>query len=126
MYCHLKELRRKCLFDNCFKIQTIIVSLSFFFLFFLNTSNPYILTAQPDEGELVAKLVSLFSSTVLSVLFGLKTFNVQFKYLSYSKWIVLVLYIFSWSFTVMGMLLVTTNNGNQVRLYHSFCLHSVC
>jgi hypothetical protein len=82
----------------------------------MNTSNSYILTAQPDQGELVAKLVSLFSSTVLSVLFGLKTFNVQFKYLSYSKWIVLVLYIFSWSFTVMGMLLVTTNNGNQIHL----------
>ncbi|KAG0754083.1 hypothetical protein G6F57_013690 [Rhizopus arrhizus] len=78
----------------------------------MNTTNSYILTAQPDQGELVAKLVSLFCSTVLSVLFGLKTFNVQFKYLSYSKWIVLVLYIFSWSFTVMGMLLVTTNNGN--------------
>jgi hypothetical protein len=68
-------------------------------------------SAQPDAGELVAKLVSLFSVSVLSVLFGTKTFNVQFKYLSYSKWIVLVLYIFSWAFTVMGMVLVTTNNS---------------
>ncbi|CEG80730.1 hypothetical protein RMATCC62417_15026 [Rhizopus microsporus] len=69
-------------------------------------------STQPDGGELTAKLVSLFSSTVLSVLYGVKTYNVQFKYLSYSRWLILLLYILSWAFTVMSMLLVTTNNGN--------------
>lgn len=68
-------------------------------------------STQPDGGELAAKLVSLFSSTVMSVLYGVKTYNVQFKYLTYSRWLILLLYIFSWAFTVMGMLLVTTNNG---------------
>ncbi|RCH88074.1 hypothetical protein CU097_007928 [Rhizopus azygosporus] len=69
-------------------------------------------STQPDGGELAAKLVSLFSSTILSVLYGVKTYNVQFKYLTYSRWLILLLYIFSWAFAVMSMILVTTNNGN--------------
>lgn len=70
-------------------------------------------STQPDSGELAAKVISLLCVSSLSTLFGLKTFNVQFKYLSYSKWIVLALYLFSWAFTVMGMILVTTNNCNN-------------
>ncbi|CAO3689227.1 unnamed protein product [Rhizopus stolonifer] len=77
-------------------------------------------STQPDSGELAAKIISLLCVSSLSTLFGLKTFNVQFKYLSYSKWIVLALYLFSWAFTVMGMVLVTTNNYNFVS-----CLMSI-
>ncbi|KAI9318194.1 hypothetical protein BX666DRAFT_1935871 [Dichotomocladium elegans] len=69
---------------------------------------------QPDGGELASKLVSIFSITVMTALFGIKTYNVQFKYLTYSRWLVLTLYIISWGFTCAGMLFVTTNNGNPL------------
>lgn len=65
---------------------------------------------QPDGAELAAKLVSLFSFSLLSLLFGVETYNVHFRYLTYSRWLVLILYIFSWAFTIISMLLVTTNN----------------
>jgi hypothetical protein len=76
----------------------------------MNSEN-FIRTPQPDGAELAAKLVSLFSFSLLSFLFGIKTFNIHFKYLSYSRWLVLALYILSWSFTCISMVLVTTNNG---------------
>lgn len=74
-------------------------------------SPDFIQTPQPDSSEIAAKIVSLLSITVLSTLFGTKTFNIQFKYLSYSRWLVLALYILSWAFTAISMVLVTTNNG---------------
>ncbi|KAI7859390.1 hypothetical protein BDC45DRAFT_214254 [Circinella umbellata] len=74
---------------------------------------------QPDGGELASKIVSLLSIGAMSVLFGIKTFNVQFKYLTYSRWLVLVLYIISWGFTCAGMLFVTTNNGNSLSCFLS-------
>jgi hypothetical protein len=73
----------------------------------------------PDGGELAAKIVSLISVTLLSLLFGVKTFNVTFQYLSYSRWLVLALYVISWSFTTISMLLVTTNNGNYTSCFLS-------
>ncbi|KAI8890995.1 hypothetical protein K501DRAFT_235918 [Backusella circina FSU 941] len=84
----------------------------------MNSDN-FIRTPQPDGAELAAKLVSLFSFSLLSVLFGIKTFNIHFKYLSYSRWLVLALYILSWSFTCISMVLVTTNNGNFVSCFLS-------
>lgn len=75
------------------------------------TSPDFIQTPQPDGSEIAAKIVSLVSFSVLSVLFGVKTYNVQFKYLTYSRWLVLALYVLSWAFTVISMVLVTTNNG---------------
>ncbi|KAL7310539.1 hypothetical protein PS15m_010027 [Mucor circinelloides] len=75
-------------------------------------SPDFIQTPQPDASELAAKIVSLLSVTVLSGLFGMKTFSIQFKYLSYSRWLVLTLYILSWAFTAFSMVLVTTNNAN--------------
>ena len=75
---------------------------------------------QPDGGELASKIVSLLSVGAMSMLFGIKTFNVQFKYLTYSRWLVLVLYIISWGFTCAGMLFVTTNNGTvkQKKIFY--------
>lgn len=75
------------------------------------TSPDFVKTPQPDGSELAAKLVSLLSITALSILFGIKTFNVQFRYLTYSRWLVLALYVLSWAFTTISMILVTTNNG---------------
>ncbi|KAI9244009.1 hypothetical protein BDA99DRAFT_529537 [Phascolomyces articulosus] len=74
---------------------------------------------QPDGGELASKIVSLISVGAMAMLFGIKTFNVQFKYLTYSRWLVLLLYIISWGFTCAGMLFVTTNNGNYLSCFLS-------
>ncbi|KAI7904035.1 uncharacterized protein BX663DRAFT_530637 [Cokeromyces recurvatus] len=81
----------------------------------MNTADApnFIRTPQPDHSEIAAKIVSLISFSVLSCLFGMKTFNIQFRYLTYSRWLVLILYLFSWSFTVFSMLLVTTNNETR-------------
>ncbi|KAI7906600.1 uncharacterized protein BX663DRAFT_497043 [Cokeromyces recurvatus] len=76
-------------------------------------------STQPDSGELLSELVSLFSISIMSVLFGIKTFNVQFKYLSYSRWLVLTLYILSWSFTMSAAIFASTNNGNYMSCFLS-------
>ncbi|KAL7310986.1 hypothetical protein PS15m_008810 [Mucor circinelloides] len=85
----------------------------------MDTSHYLPQSSQPDGPEIAAKLVSLFSVTLLSALFGVKTYNVHFKYLSYSKWLILALYVFSWSFTTISMLLVTTNNKNYTSCFLS-------
>ncbi|KAI8368236.1 uncharacterized protein BYT42DRAFT_585856 [Radiomyces spectabilis] len=77
-------------------------------------SHIFIATAQPDGGELAAQLVCLFSVSILSTLFGVKTFNVQFTYLSYSRWLVLALYVCSWAFCVSSIVLISTNNNNYL------------
>ncbi|KAI9363269.1 hypothetical protein BD770DRAFT_381167 [Pilaira anomala] len=77
-------------------------------------------SSQPDGPEIAAKIVSLFSISLISLLFGIKTFNVHFRYLTYSRWLILTLYLFSWSFTTISTLLVTTNNRN-----YTSCLLSI-
>ncbi|KAI7893559.1 uncharacterized protein EV154DRAFT_501587 [Mucor mucedo] len=67
---------------------------------------------QPDIWELASQVVSLIGITIMSYIFGVKTFNVQFKYLSYSRWLILFLYFFSWAFTISSTIFVSTNNGN--------------
>lgn len=84
------------------------------------TEPGFISSPQPDAAELSAKVVSLLSFSVLAVLFGVKTYNVQFRYLTYSRWLVLTLYVLSWAFSVISMVLVSTNNGNFVS-----CLLSI-
>jgi hypothetical protein len=88
-----------------------IVFFSFFFPQKMDTSQYPLPSSQPDGPEIAAKLVSLFSFSLLSTLFGIKTYNVHFRYLTYSRWLILALYVFSWSFTASSMLLVTTNNS---------------
>ncbi|KAI9485368.1 MAG: hypothetical protein EXX96DRAFT_513918 [Benjaminiella poitrasii] len=85
----------------------------------MSSSAYFTQSSQPDGPELAAKLVSLFSITLLSALFGIKTYNVHFKYLTYSRWLILGLYLFSWSFTTISMILVTTNNRNYTSCFLS-------
>jgi hypothetical protein len=81
------------------------------------TSPDFIHTPQPDGSEIAAKIVSLLSFSVVSILFGIKTHNVQYRYLSYSRWLILTLYVLSWAFTVISMVLVTTNNGKKMPFF---------
>lgn len=80
----------------------------------MDTSGYFIPSSQPDGSEIAAEIVTLFSISILSMFFGMKTYNVHFKYLTYSRWLILALYVFSWAFTTSSLVLVTTNNG---RLY---------
>ncbi|SAL95501.1 hypothetical protein [Absidia glauca] len=79
--------------------------------FKLTGSPEFTYTAQPDGGEIASEVIGLFGITVMCALFGIKTYNVQYRYLSYSRWLVLLLYMCSWAFTVTGLTLMITNNG---------------
>lgn len=70
-------------------------------------------TTQPDDSEIASGFVSLICVTVLSLLIGIKTYNVQFKYLSCSRWLIIALYLLSWTFTVCATIFVSTNNGTH-------------
>lgn len=78
---------------------------------------PELAFLQPDTSELASQLIALLSITVMMVLFGVKTFNVQYKYLTYSRWLVVYLYINSWLFTFAAIVLVTTNNGTSLLCF---------
>ncbi|KAI9270752.1 hypothetical protein BDA99DRAFT_534860 [Phascolomyces articulosus] len=69
---------------------------------------------QPDTTELSSQLIALLSTTVMCLLFGIKTYNVDFRYLTYSRWLVIALYINSWAFTYTAIILASTNNGNSM------------
>ncbi|KAI9254295.1 hypothetical protein BY458DRAFT_521071 [Sporodiniella umbellata] len=86
----------------------------------MNAPFTIIQSIQPDTSEIVAKIIALLSISLLPFFFGLQTHNVQYRYMSYSKWLVIMLYIFSWAYTALSMLLVTTNNGN-----YTSCLISI-
>ncbi|CAO3636016.1 unnamed protein product [Cunninghamella blakesleeana] len=72
----------------------------------------FVITPQPDDGEIAAQIIGLFGVTTMGILFGIKTYNIQYKFLSYSRWLIVILYICSWAFTFSGLTLVLTNNGN--------------
>lgn len=74
-------------------------------------------SSQPDGSEIAAKVVSVSSITLISLLFGIKTYNVHFRYLTYSRWLILALYLFSWSFSTLSMILVTTNNRKVKNIF---------
>jgi hypothetical protein len=78
----------------------------------------YLRSTQPNGAELASEVVSLTSLTVMSLLFGIKTYNVQFRFLSYSRWLVLLLYALSWAFTFTSTIFVSTNNGEVLFYLH--------
>ncbi|KAI8343988.1 hypothetical protein BC941DRAFT_2273 [Chlamydoabsidia padenii] len=82
--------------------------------FTLLGSSNYQYSNQPDGGEMASQIIALSAISTMCVLFGAKTYNVQYKYLSYSRWLVLLLYICSWAFTVSALILIATNNGNYL------------
>ncbi|GAA5796051.1 hypothetical protein HPULCUR_001419 [Helicostylum pulchrum] len=52
-------------------------------------------SSQPDGSEIAAKIVSMSSITLISLLFGIKTYNVHFRYLTYSRWLIEKVYVVS-------------------------------
>ncbi|CAO3633418.1 unnamed protein product [Cunninghamella echinulata] len=49
----------------------------------------------------------------MCIFFGIKIYNVRYKNLSYSKWLVILLYISSWAFIVGNDFVGITNNANR-------------
>lgn len=90
---------------------------------FKQTGSPeYQYTSQPDGAEISSRMIGLFAISTMGVLFGIKTHNVQYKYLSYSRWLVLLLYLCSWAFTVSTLILVATNNGEKKKKINPACV----
>ncbi|KAI8065901.1 hypothetical protein BC940DRAFT_303151 [Gongronella butleri] len=84
------------------------------------SSSQYIYSPQPESGEIASQIVSLLAITMTCALFGVKTYGMDYRQLSYVRWLVVMLYICSWSFTVAATMLSFTNNGNPTS-----CLLSI-
>ncbi|CAO3633402.1 unnamed protein product [Cunninghamella echinulata] len=70
----------------------------------------YFPSLQPDTFEIITHLVSIIGITLMCIFFGIKIYNVRYKGLSYSKWLVILLYISSWAFIVGSDFVAITNN----------------
>ncbi|CAO3587628.1 unnamed protein product [Absidia cylindrospora] len=77
------------------------------------------MTSQPEWGEFSSLLISLVAITITCSLFGVKTFNVNYRQLTYARWLVVMLYICSWTFTASTAILASTNNGNYTSCFLS-------
>jgi hypothetical protein len=64
----------------------------------------------PDQEELASQIISLLSISVLSMIMGSKTGDTRFGELSVSRILIMGLYIWSWAFTIIATILVSTNN----------------
>ncbi|KAI9318628.1 hypothetical protein BX666DRAFT_1929839 [Dichotomocladium elegans] len=69
---------------------------------------------QPDTSELIGAIIGILCTAIVAALFGARTYNVKYRYLTYSRWLVMLLYIFSWGFSFSAMILASTNNGNHL------------
>ncbi|KAG0203462.1 hypothetical protein BGX33_009115 [Mortierella sp. NVP41] len=67
---------------------------------------------RPDASTIISLLVSLFSISLMSVLFGRKTSGTSLANINYARGLVISLYIVSWAFTTIAALLTSTNTGN--------------
>ncbi|KAG2218730.1 hypothetical protein INT45_006882 [Circinella minor] len=68
----------------------------------------------PDPLELGSEFISLACITVLAVALGIKTDGEKLKSLNYGRALVIILYFFSWAFSVTSIVIVSTNNGNMI------------
>ncbi|KAI8065921.1 hypothetical protein BC940DRAFT_303204 [Gongronella butleri] len=71
-------------------------------------------TVGPDGLEIMSEAVSLLCISVLSVVFGSKSYNETWKSTNYGRILVLLLYICSWAFAVTSIIVVSTNDNNII------------
>lgn len=69
----------------------------------------------PDPEELASQILSLVSISVLSIIMGSKTGDTRFGELSVSRILITALYFWSWAFTIISTILVSTNNRKSIR-----------
>ncbi|CAO3615755.1 unnamed protein product [Cunninghamella blakesleeana] len=88
----------------------------------MSSQNIFIPVAQPVSGELAQQIFSLVGLTCICILFGIKTHNVKYRSLTYARWLVLSLYICSWTFTAASIVLAYTNYFNPTSCYLSIVI----
>lgn len=66
--------------------------------------------SKPDVEELASQILSLASISLLSMIMGSKTGDSRFGELSVSRILIMALYFWSWAFTIISTILVSTNN----------------
>ncbi|CAO3648665.1 unnamed protein product [Cunninghamella blakesleeana] len=76
------------------------------------SKNIYEVESQPDHYQLTALLLGLVGLSLSSFLFAIKTYHFKLKYISYSKLLVVFLYICSWAFIFTSIPIVLANNEN--------------
>lgn len=64
----------------------------------------------PDGLEIMSEFISLFCVTVLAAALGAKTKGESLADLTYGRALVLLLYILSWSFCAISIVVISTND----------------
>lgn len=70
----------------------------------------------PDILEIISEFISLVCITVLASAIGSKTHGEKIKTINYGRFMVIMLYLLSWSFAVTSVVVVSTNNSEFTNL----------
>ncbi|KAI8336679.1 hypothetical protein BC941DRAFT_376533 [Chlamydoabsidia padenii] len=73
----------------------------------------------PDGYEIVAEICSVACITIMSVIFGRKVASIEGR-VYYIRGLLLALYICSWTVALIGCMVTSTNNANNVSCSLSF------
>ncbi|KAI8984387.1 hypothetical protein BDF20DRAFT_911489 [Mycotypha africana] len=68
----------------------------------------------PDILEIISEFISLLCITLLAYIIGNKTYSETTRTMNYGKFMVIMLYVTSWSFAFTSAVVVSTNNNNMV------------
>ncbi|KAI7876894.1 hypothetical protein K492DRAFT_172144 [Lichtheimia hyalospora FSU 10163] len=68
----------------------------------------------PDGLEIMSESISLACISIMAVALGSKTKTERFNTITYGRILVLALYLFSWTFSAISIVVVSTNNYNIV------------
>ncbi|KAI9301181.1 hypothetical protein BJ944DRAFT_271871 [Cunninghamella echinulata] len=85
----------------------------------MSTNFVYIPERLPEWGEFSSQIVTLIGLTFTCTLFGIKTYRINYKTLTYARILVVSLYICTWAFTASSAVLAYTNNGNPTSCFFS-------
>ncbi|ORZ02838.1 hypothetical protein BCR43DRAFT_449882 [Syncephalastrum racemosum] len=69
----------------------------------------------PDNSEIITEFINLFCITLVAIALGSKTHKADRNlFLSYGRLLVIHIYIMSWSFATMSVLVISTYHNNPV------------
>ncbi|KAI9314171.1 hypothetical protein BX666DRAFT_1863071 [Dichotomocladium elegans] len=80
----------------------------------------------PDGFEIMAECLSLGCITIMAIAMGSKSKLERFDTLTYGRFLVLILYILSWTFSVFAIVIVSTNNHNIVSCTMGILICACC
>lgn len=67
----------------------------------------------PDGLEIMSESISLACISIMAAVLGAKTKKERFSTITYGRILVLALYIFSWTFSSISIVVVSTNNSKK-------------